>query len=158
MSDYADLKQRLARGWNTWNTRSVTSHVLLPEGFAVNLGFKEYRGGGCLRHPLIGRPAKDEPKYSAGSILDDEQVHPGPHAYDGSYTELNLKWRGIELTVQSAHDGDDVVLLVTPLTNQPKPAALIVESAMLWNRHGKLSRHGGALMAGARDGSSFSAS
>ena len=45
MHEYAELKSQLARGWNTWNTRSVLSHVLLPEGFAVNLGFKEYAGG-----------------------------------------------------------------------------------------------------------------
>ncbi len=35
---YKDMQSRLARGWNTWNTRSVHSHVLLPEGLAINLG------------------------------------------------------------------------------------------------------------------------
>ena len=37
MTPYEALQKRLAQGWNTWNTRSVLSHVLLPEGFALNL-------------------------------------------------------------------------------------------------------------------------
>ena len=35
---YQALQDSLAQGWNTWNTRSVLSHVLLPEGIALNLG------------------------------------------------------------------------------------------------------------------------
>jgi hypothetical protein len=38
---YKEIKERLARGWNTWNTRSVLSHSLLPEGFGLNLAFKQ---------------------------------------------------------------------------------------------------------------------
>ena len=34
--EYDSLQRKLATGWNTWNTRSVLSHVLLPEGLAVN--------------------------------------------------------------------------------------------------------------------------
>ncbi|HET6441189.1 MAG TPA: hypothetical protein VFH53_02340 [Phycisphaerae bacterium] len=84
MSEYENLKKRLAAGWNTWNTRSVLSHVLLPEGLALNLGLKEYRQGGYLKETLIGRQGKG-----------DEQVRPGPHAYDGRYTELVVEWRGV---------------------------------------------------------------
>jgi len=40
---YDDLTKRLAQGWNPWNTRSVLSHVLLPEGSALNLSLKEPR-------------------------------------------------------------------------------------------------------------------
>lgn len=43
MTHYENLKSRLACGWNTWNTRSVLSHVLLPGGFALSLGLKEWR-------------------------------------------------------------------------------------------------------------------
>jgi hypothetical protein len=42
-SEYLAIKQRLARGWNTWNTRSVLAHTLLPEGFALNLAFKQVK-------------------------------------------------------------------------------------------------------------------
>ncbi len=136
MDDYTSLKRTLAAGWNTWNTRSVLSHVILPQGFALNLGIKEYRSGGHLRNALIGRQGED-----------DESIHPGPHAYDGSYTELNLKWRGIELTIQSAHDGNDLVLLVTPLANQIHPATVTAEAVLLWNRPGHVCRDADSLRA-----------
>lgn len=132
---YDDLKLRLAQGWNTWNTRSVLSHVLLPEGFALNLCLKEYAGRTYLKEALIGRRGKHE-----------EQIRPGPHAYDGSYTQLSLKWRGVEVVVQSATDGDDLVLLVTPRANQKRPALLVVESGILWNRPGHVSFEDDALV------------
>ena len=89
--NYAEIQKKLASGWNTWNTWSVLSHVLLPEGLAVNLSVREYRSGGWLREALIGRQGDKE-----------EKILPGPHAYDGSYTELTLIWEDIELRIQSA--------------------------------------------------------
>src|SRR5659263_220387 len=102
MDSYTEIKRRLACGWNTWNNRSVLSHVLLPEGFAINLCLKEYSGRAYLKEALIGKVGQDE-----------ERIHPGAHAYDGSYTELNIKWRGIVIVVQSAVENGELVLLVT---------------------------------------------
>jgi len=127
--EYQTLKLRLASGWNTWNTRSVLSHVRLPEGFAINLGIKEYADGRYLKEALIGRQE-----------YDDEIIIPGLHAYNGSYTELHLTWRGIELSIQSAHDGDDLVILITPQQNPYTPGVLAVEAGMLWNRPGFVRR------------------
>ena len=140
MAHYQKLKEKLAKGWNTWNTRSVLSYVLLPEGFAINLGIKEYgqeyAQGNYLKEALIGR---------FGEM--DEKIHPGPHAYDGSYTELNLKWRGIELLIQSATEGEDLVILVTPIKNQMYPPILVAESGFLWNRPGTITLNDNHLMA-----------
>jgi putative isomerase len=83
MNVYESMQQKLATGWNTWNTRSILSHVLLPEGFAINLGFREHINRQNLREVLIGR-RKEE----------DEQVRPGLHAYDGSFNDLTLTWQG----------------------------------------------------------------
>jgi hypothetical protein len=138
MSNYAELKSRLARGWNTWNTRSVLSHVLLPDGIAINLGFKHYAGGDYLKEALIGRRGEH-----------DEKIHPGPRTYDGRYTELRIDWKGCAWTVQSATDGDDLVLLVTPVGAPAKRTPLVVaEAGILWNRPGTLSRDGDVLQAG----------
>jgi len=41
--EYLAIKQRLARGWNIWNTGSVPAHTLLPKGFALNLAFKQVK-------------------------------------------------------------------------------------------------------------------
>jgi hypothetical protein len=125
MSSYTELQRALAAGWNTWNTRSVLSHVLLPAGFALNLGIKEYRSGGFLSEALIGR-------RDAG----DEKIHPGLRSYDGAYTDLEITWCDITLRVESGLDGDDLLLLVSPVANQFKPASLIVQAGMLWNRPG----------------------
>ncbi len=134
---FVQLNQRLATGWNTWNTRSVLSHVRLPEGIAINLGFKHYEGGDYLKEALIGR--RGEP---------DEKIHPGLRTYDGRYTELRLDWKGCSWRVQSAADGDDLVLLVTPLEMAQHRAPLVVaEVGLLWNRPGTLGRTGDVLEA-----------
>ncbi len=138
-AEYAALQKNLAQGWNTWNTRSVLSHVLLPEGFALNLGIKEYRQGGYLKEALIGRRG-----------TGDEVIAPGPHAYDGSYTELNLRWREIEIKVQSATENGSLVLLVTPFHRQKRTPLLVAESGFLWNRKGELSTEDGALIGRCR--------
>jgi putative isomerase len=130
LQEYHDLQRRLGNGWNTWNTRSVLSHVLLPEGFAINLGIKEYADGHYLKESLIGRQGKE-----------DEVILPGAHAYDGSYTELRLSWRGIDLSIQSAHAGEDLVILVTPHQIPYQPGVLAIEGGILWNRPGYVKRN-----------------
>ena len=135
---YQEIKQRLIRGWNTWNTRSVLQHVLLPEGFAVNLAFKQHYwlDEKYLGEALIGRRGKRV-----------EEVRPGPHAYDGSYTCLDIVWETLEARVESAHDGDDLVVLLTPAQEPSSPVKMVVETAMLWNRPGLLEKKGDTLSA-----------
>ena len=95
------MKEKIpqAAGWNTWNSRSVLSHVLMPEGFAVNLGLKTYRDGRILTEALV-------------------------RAADGSYTELTLHFGDASLRVQSMTRDGALYLLVTPL--RPVSAALLV--------------------------------
>jgi putative isomerase len=135
-SDYARLQQRLSRGWNTWDVQSVTTQVLLPQGLAVRIGFLDKHrltGESFLSTALIG---KLDPKA--------EQVFPGPHAFDGSYTELKLTWKGRSFRVQSATDLDDLVLLVTPLspasTVGPLPMTAVFSLSFLWNRPGSVRK------------------
>jgi hypothetical protein len=135
---YQEIKQRLIRGWNTWNTRSVLQHVLLPEGFAVNLAFKQHYwlDEKYLGEALIGRRGKRV-----------EEVRPGPHAYDGSYTCLDVSWETLNARVESATDGEDLVLLLTPASQPSSPVKMVVETAMLWNRPGLLEKKGDTLSA-----------
>jgi putative isomerase len=133
-AEYEALQKRLGNGWNTWDVHSVMSHVLLPEGLAIRVGF--YRktmlnGDASLADALIGRQGANE-----------EQVNPGPHAWDGSYTELRLAWQGVRVRVQSAHAGSDLVILVTPLAEKRDrlPATAVFSAAYLWNRPGAVER------------------
>jgi glycogen debranching enzyme len=128
--EYLAIKQRLAQGWNTWNTRSVLSHTLLPEGFGLNLAFKQVRwlDEPYLREALFGHDA------------DDVHIRPGPHTLDGSYTRLDIQWQQLWARVESAHAGNDLVILVTPVTAQTLPVKIVVESAIYWNRPGSLAK------------------
>jgi putative isomerase len=139
---YASVQRTLASGWNTWNTRSVLSHVLLPEGFAVNLGIKEdAHKGSNLKEAQIGRMGKE-----------DEIIRPGLHAVDGRYTELELEWMGLTIRVQTAVQQGDLLVLVTPSAWPAIPPRLIVEPGFLWNRPGWIRKEGRAIVghAGAR--------
>jgi putative isomerase len=134
---YRALQARLALGWNTWDTHSVTTHVLLPDGLAIRLVLRHntaLNGDAELQDALIGR-------RDAGA----EKVFPGPHSWNGSYSSLNLTWRGHSVKVQSAHDGADLVLLVTPVASPTKPtlpATMAFEAGYLWNRPGTVTLAG----------------
>jgi putative isomerase len=141
--EYAQVQQRLGRGWNTWDTQSVTTHVLLPEGLGVRIGvLKKMRitGDGFLPTALIGR-----------LNADAEQVYPGPHAYDGSYTDLRLNWQGQSLRIQSGTDSGDLVVLVTPLNLAANPSAnppvIVFSVGFLWNRPGAVERSADRIVA-----------
>lgn len=125
---YRLLKQSYIRGWQTWNVHSVLSHVLLPEGLALNVCLREYAVGGYLKEALIGR---FEPEA--------EQVFPGPHAYDGSYTALDVEWRGLAFRVESSNAGGELTLLATPKRTGRKAPTLCLEGGFLWNRPGSLA-------------------
>jgi putative isomerase len=124
---YRELQRRLASGWNTWDVNSVTTQVLLPEGLAIRVGMKHnstLNGTAFLDNALIGRISKDA-----------EIVTPGPHSWDGSYTDLTIEWKGHKWRVQSAHDGSDLVILVTPRESKAEslPPTVVFSVGTLWN-------------------------
>lgn len=121
-----EMSNRLMHGWNTWNTRSVLSHVLLPECFSINLALKD-QSGNILKETLIGRDHYDS----------KEQVRPGPHAYDGSYTELEVEWHNIQVRVQSASVDNELYILVSPL-KAASGDSLLITPQMLWDRKGEI--------------------
>jgi putative isomerase len=136
-ANYRAVQQRLAQGWNTWDTNSVITQVLLPEGLAIHVGLKHNAtlgGDAFLGDVLIGR-------LQPGA----EQVVPGPHAWDGSYTDLRVNWKGHSWRIQSAHDAGNLVLIATPLPSKPisaLPPTLVVFVDFLWNRPGTALRRG----------------
>ena len=142
---YKMLKQKYLQGWHTWNVRSVLSHVHMPDGVALNLAFKEYREGHYLKETLVGRFVNEYVREPA------ETAFPGAHAFDESYTEMSLTWCDMEIRVESAVVGDDLVLLVTPVKVQVKPAMLVLEGGFLWGRRGWVERNGNMLIAHTPD-------
>jgi len=124
------FSKKLAIGWNTWNTYSVLSHVLLPEGLALNIGIKEYSNGAYLKDAFIGQ--KD--------LLNLEYIKPGIRSYDGSYTSLNLSWKGIEFKIESAVHLNNILILITPIRNPIKTPTIVLEVGILWDRPGMITK------------------
>ena len=122
----AALHKKLARGRNTWENGSVLTHVLLPDAFALKLMLKDHKSGETLTEALIGRE----------DFASREQVIPGPRTYDGSYTELEIRWRGIHLRVQSAAFNNELYLLISPLEASPQ-GSLIIVPQILWGKKGE---------------------
>jgi putative isomerase len=133
---YEQVQRSLARGWNTWDVHSVTTHVLLPEGLAIHIGLEHNStegGDAFLPDALIGR-------LNPGA----EQVFPGEHSWDGSSTDLRVTWKGHSWRIQSARDGDDLVLLASPLPSKPisaLPPTIVFSVNFLWNRPGTTLKH-----------------
>ena len=135
-SEWAAMKTRLAKGWNTWDTRSVLSHVLLPAGFSISLQLVSHQTGDILNEALPGR--SDDGKK--------ERVIPGPHAWDGSYTELVVEWQSISIRVQTAAEGNELFLLVSPSRQSPGDG-LVLDPRMLWSRPGEIRITGRTIRA-----------
>jgi putative isomerase len=135
-ANYRRVQQRLAQGWNTWDVHSVMTHVVLPEGLAIHVGLKHNTtlwGDMFLSDALIGRMANGA-----------EEVFPGAHTWNGSYTDLRVSWKGHSWEIQSAHDGDDLVLLARPLPSKqlfPLPPTIVFSVDFLWNQPGTARRY-----------------
>lgn len=117
---YDSLQRHLAQGWNTWDTRSVLTHVLMPQGMAIELGVKASDGSSPSRY-LFGDRRGDAPT-----------LRPGRHTYDGTYTELQLDWKDASIKIETSANGQQLLILVTPL--KKSHARLSVYPHTIWGR------------------------
>ncbi len=123
--NYDIMRESMLQGFNTYDTYSVLSHVLLPEGFAIKLGLKHRVEKTVLRNALIGRFGEQE-----------EHIHPGVRTVDGSYTQLELEYRGARLDVRSSAAGREQYLLIEPKNEKCRELILFMECGFLWNKPG----------------------
>jgi putative isomerase len=135
---YRLMQKKLATGWNTWNTRSVLSHVLLPYGLNVQL---------CINNTFISGNHYLRDAYISSKEQRPEKITPGYHAYDGSYTELKVEFEGTVFKVETATQDDEWVMLVTPEKLPWKHPHLVLEVGMLWNRKGEVQFDGNLIQA-----------
>lgn len=138
-AEYAALKNRLAKGWNTWNTHSVLSYVLLPEGFSITLELYDKTTHETLREVLIGRDGNGA-----------EKVKPGFHSYDGSFSELEVEWKNHTIKVQTIAEGKGIGIIITP-AEKIQDMELLVKPEIIWGRHGDflISRSGASVNNGS---------
>lgn len=121
---YKALQLKLASGWNSFYNNSFISQVHLPEGFSINLCLARQGEPGYLRETFKTAAIQGRP----------ETVRPGIRSDDGRYTSLVLVYKGDSITVETATDEGDELILVTPLNNTRN--ILLVEAAVLWNKEG----------------------
>jgi hypothetical protein len=134
---YKAVQTKLKTGWGTFNHKSVLSHVLLPEGFAMNIGIKLHQNNAdnYLKEAFIS---------SRGNR--PEKITPGYKAYDGSYSELTVEWNGLKFRVESATiEKQDLMLLVTPIQIPENIPSVVLETGMLWNLSGSLELEGNSI-------------
>jgi putative isomerase len=124
--EYKELQANLCKGWNTWYNNSILTHALLPQGFSINL---------CLS--TKDNKAYLKEAFKASEILKrPEKVLLGLRSDDGSYTSLTLQYMGIDVSVESATDGEDELILISPV--KPSQNYLVVEAGLLWNMDGQI--------------------
>ena len=96
-------------GWNTWDVRSLNAVVHLPSALRVRFNLLDTRSG----------EQRSEFDWRGG------MQRLGPHATDGSYSQVDLKWNGACVRVESAAQGDQLVCRVTALANAAHLRVLI---------------------------------
>jgi len=142
-NNYLNLQNKLAKGWNTWSYGSMLTHVLLPEGLALQVN---------LRQAFIGTPG--DANYFIDEFTTDtsDLVQPVAHSFDGAYTELIINnWKGNSIRVQSAADGNDVVILLTPVIKSGIKYQVELVAGMMWNRKGYLEKNSDFITAKTGD-------
>lgn len=130
---YKAVQQKLSTGWNTWYANSFLSHVLLPEGFSINI---------CLTRP--GNPEYVRNFFKAADIHQrPEKIIPGLRSDDGSYTSITVTYKDESIFVQTAAEAGEQYILVSPVNS--KENYVVVEAGLLWNRTGAVGRSGDQL-------------
>lgn len=120
-----ELQKTILQGWNTWNNPNLLSFVKMPEGLSLRLTFRKKQGG----------PYWVDQAYIAGTKTNfQEKITPLFHAYDGSYIEMDLEWADMKANIKAAHDGNDLVILYTPLKLPDNPHFMVIETGVLWNK------------------------
>jgi hypothetical protein len=144
MHDYQQTKNRLASGWNTWNARSITSHVYLKRG-SKSLSDNQEHGVGAfaINFCLLDTSTGD---YLKEVVPGREEIRPGSHAIDGDYTDLTIRWRGVDIRIETAHDRDDIVAFISASKQIEQSVFIILEAGVLWNNPGSPQRVGESLV------------
>ena len=127
------LQEYIVEGWNTWNNSSYLNHVLMPEGLSLRIVFR--------------KSFYSDPPY----FLSQEYLLTSPNSgkdkillrarnYDASYTDLKTIWNGVTARIQTATDGEDLLILYTPETVFENRHLLILESGLIWDKRGAVEK------------------
>lgn len=140
-SEYQVLSDSLTSGWNTWDNRSIMTHVFLPHGFAVILELQEGQTDEILEYAFTGN-----------RVEGSEKVETYAHTPDGSYTHFDLHWRKLSIKVQSVSDDENLYIRIikkNPENNNEDN--LIVKNKFIYGENGKISTKDRSIIASSDD-------
>lgn len=132
--EWERLQQEYCRGWHTWNNDSVLSYIRPLEGVGIRLCVKDYKNAAFLENILIGEEYAD--------------VIPKSHAYDDSYTELDINWKDNRFKVETVVVDDELYVLVTVSDQRVKESSLIIQGLSLFNSGSAIEKKDDALICG----------
>ncbi len=135
-----ELNQYVGYGWNTWSNSNLMEYILLPEELMLKVSFRvNYR---------TEIPATYNETYIPAAMESyPMEIIPIAHNYDGHYTELRIKWKGMTALIQSVTHHDDIFILFTPEELPSSPHIMILEAGMLYNSDGEVIKNGHYLQA-----------
>ena len=124
-----EMRRALATGWNTWNTHSLTSHVLLPERLEVNVGFID--------------------EYNSNYVTDFSGRHApsyGEHGLRGEYTDISLAVHDKPFRVETAARGKELLLRITPSAAMLGTEFFSITAGGIWGGEVDVARRGDSLV------------
>lgn len=123
---YETVQRSIAKGWNTWDVRSVLTHVFLPNALALDITLEDKNGQKATRFRIGDRGA------------DAPLLHPYAHTPDGKYTKVGVSWHGADFIVESSAEGQSNYIVITPVSN-PNKVKVAVEPKGIWKRGSSVS-------------------
>lgn len=115
------MVRNIARGWNSWDTRSVFTQVFLPNQYAVRIALED--SAGHRRSDLrIGNQDED------AAIL-----RPRDHSYGGFYSDISASWHGVSLRMRTASDAENLTILIEPENGCDPDASIHIDPCFAWD-------------------------
>jgi len=129
IKDAESLNNAILNGWNTWDNRSISTQVLLPEGLAFNIQINDTLSGDSLHYIFPGN-----------RVAGAEKVKTIAHTPTGSFTDFIVFWRKFGIRIQTVSKGKDINVLVQPLDTCQNPGRLQVSVFMLYDKKGDIQK------------------
>lgn len=123
---YQTLKKELMTGWNTWDNRSVLTHVMLPDGLALILGLEDTE-----------EKIYEQQFFTGNRVPDTDRVRTIAHTPDGSFTHLTLTWQHFDIRVRTASQGDNLYIVVSQ--DGWVKGNLHIKNEMLYDKKGQIT-------------------
>eukprot|EP00455_Lapot_gusevi_P054340 TRINITY_DN8690_c0_g1_i7.p1 TRINITY_DN8690_c0_g1~~TRINITY_DN8690_c0_g1_i7.p1 ORF type:complete len:822 (+),score=158.05 TRINITY_DN8690_c0_g1_i7:87-2552(+) len=122
-------------GWGTHSLVSMTSFVLLPHGMTLTLGLYHVSSASFLANIQVF------------GLFNPASVRPGRHSYSNQYMEIaRIVWQGMDLRVEAAQSGSDLLILATPYHDVIPPGdntcadfAIVLSPSFVFNPAGQVS-------------------